>query len=99
MVFFKELVNKKKVVDCLKRCFLSKEKVFFKAVLRYLFLLKLWLKNVVIFLLCCDLGIRVRILVVKSIFKYFEFFIEYVEVENKNFKYLFRKIILGMGMC
>lgn len=55
MASFSEPANKKKAADCSKRCFPSKEKAFFKAALRHLSSLKLWLKNVVIFSSCCDL--------------------------------------------
>lgn len=99
MASFKEPANKKKAADCSKRCFPSKEKAFFKAALRHLSSLKLWLKNVVIFSSCCDLGTRARTSVVKPIFKYFESFTEHVEVENKNLKHPSRKTTSGMGMC
>lgn len=60
MASFNEPASKKKAADCSKRCFPSKEKAFFKAALRHLSSLKLWLKNVVIFSSCCDLGIRAQ---------------------------------------
>lgn len=71
MASFNEPANKKKAADCSKRCFPSKEKAFFKAALRHLSSLKLWLKNVVIFSSCCDLGTRAQTPVVKPNFKYF----------------------------
>lgn len=71
MASFNEPANKKKAADCSKRCFPSKEKAFFKAALRHLSSLKLWLKNVVIFSSCCDLGTRTQTSVVKPNFKYF----------------------------
>lgn len=67
MASFNEPANKKKAADCSKRCFPSKEKAFFKAALRHLSSLKLWLKNVVIFSSCCDLGTRTQTPVVKPI--------------------------------
>ena len=60
MASFKEPASKKKAADSSKRCFPSKEKAFFKAALRHLSSLKLWLKNVVIFSSCCDLGTRAQ---------------------------------------
>lgn len=71
MASFNEPANKKKAADCSKRCLPSKEKAFFKAALRHLSSLKLWLKNVVIFSSCCDLGTRAQTSVVKPNFKYF----------------------------
>lgn len=87
MASFNEPANKKKAADCSKRCFPSKEKAFFKAALRHLSSLKLWLKNVVIFSSCCDLETRVQTSVVKANFNYFEYFIKYVKMKNKNLKY------------
>lgn len=65
MASFNEPASKKKAADCSKRCFPSKEKAFFKAAFRHLSSLKLWLKNVVIFSSCCDLGTKQKHKVVK----------------------------------
>lgn len=52
---FSEPASKKNAADCSKRCFPNKAKAFFKAALRHLSSLKLWLKKAVIFSSCWDL--------------------------------------------
>lgn len=55
MASFNDPANKKKAADCSKRCFPRRAKAFFKAALRHLSSLKLWLKNWVIFSSCWEL--------------------------------------------
>lgn len=99
MASFNEPANKKKAADCSKRCFPSKEKAFFKAALRHLSSVKLWLKNVVIFSSCCDLGTRAQTSLVKPNFKYFESCTEYVKMKNKNLKYPSKRRTITHNRC
>lgn len=96
MASFNEPANKKKAADCSNRCFPSKEKAFFKAALRHLSSLKLWLKNAVIFSSCCDLGTKAQTSMVKPNSRYFESFTEYMKIENKNLKHPSKRTIITL---